>query len=96
MLAALQRLMDVDSVGTFAGSGMWAAVDFTSDRATRARSGPGDAQAVVARTRELGVLVSRNGSCIEVAPPLVIQQDTLEQGIALFESAVREVAALGA
>jgi putrescine---pyruvate transaminase len=96
MLAALRRLVDVDIVGDVRGIGMWAAVDFTSDRATRAAPDPEMLKQVVARTRELGVLVSRNGSCIEVAPPLVIQQDTLEDGIARFESAVREVAALRA
>ncbi len=96
MLAALRRLVDVDIVGDVRGIGMWAAVDFTSDRATRAAPDPEMLKQIVTRTRELGVLVSRNGSCIEVAPPLVIQQDTLEEGIARFESAVREVAALGA
>ena len=93
MLAALRRFEDIEIVGEVRGIGMWAAVDFTSDRATRASPDPEVLKQVVARARELGVLVSRNGTCVEVAPPLVIPQNTLEDGIARFESAVRDVAA---
>jgi adenosylmethionine-8-amino-7-oxononanoate aminotransferase len=93
LLAALRRFEDIEIVGEVRGIGMWAAVDFTSDRATRANPDPEVLKQVVARARELGVLVSRNGTCVEVAPPLVIAQGTLEDGIARFESAVRDVAA---
>ncbi len=92
LLAALERVLDLEIVGEVRGIGMWAAVDFTSDRATRAAPDPEVLKRVVARARELGVLVSRNGSCIEVAPPLVIPQDTMEDGIASFETAIRDVA----
>jgi len=91
LLALLEPLYDCEIVGDIRGLGMWAAVDFTSDRETRAAPDPETLQRIVARARELGVLVSRNGSCIEVAPPLVIPQDTLEDGIAKFATAIRDV-----
>jgi adenosylmethionine-8-amino-7-oxononanoate aminotransferase len=91
LLAMLERFRDIDIVGDVRGIGMWAAVDFTSDRSTRAVPDPKLLRDIVLRARELGVIVSSNGTCIEVAPPLVIADDTLEDGIARFESAVREM-----
>src|SRR4051812_8526713 len=91
-LATLGGLLDdVESVGDVRGLGLWAAVDFTADRATREPL-PGETlDAIVARTRELGVLVSRNGRAIEVAPPLVIAREDLDDGLARFMQAVREL-----
>jgi putrescine aminotransferase len=80
-------------VGEVRGLGLWVAVDFTADRATRAPADGATLKAVVARARELGVLVSRNGSAIEVAPPLVISREELDEGLGAFMRAVREVCA---
>jgi putrescine aminotransferase len=91
ILDALRRLEDVEAVGEIRGLGLWAAVDFTVDRATRAPL-PGETlDAIVARTRKLGVLVSRNGNAIELAPPLVIAREDLDEGLERFAQAVREV-----
>jgi putrescine---pyruvate transaminase len=91
VLEVLRGLEDVEAVGAVRGLGLWAAVDFTADRSTREPL-PGETlDAIVARTRELGVLVSRNGTAIEVAPPLVIAREDLDEGLARFAQAVREV-----
>jgi putrescine---pyruvate transaminase len=91
LLDRLERLRDVEIVGDVRGIGMWAAVDFTADRETRNEPDAEILKRIVLRARELGVLVSRNGSCIELAPPLVIQPDDLEDGIDRLERAVHEV-----
>ncbi len=91
MLARLERFREIELVGDVRGMGMWAAVDFTSDRETRAAPDPAALREIVLRAREGGVMVSSNGTCIEIAPPLVISEETLEEGIALFEAAVRDV-----
>jgi adenosylmethionine-8-amino-7-oxononanoate aminotransferase len=91
LLALLEPLWELETVGDVRGLGMWAAVDFTDDRETRAPPDPAFLKQIVQRARELGVLVGRNGTSIEVAPPLVIPQDTLEDGIARLVTAVREV-----
>ncbi|MBA2644287.1 MAG: aspartate aminotransferase family protein, partial [Solirubrobacterales bacterium] len=93
LLRMLERFRDIEAVGDVRGLGMWACLDFTSDRATKAEPDPAMLRQIVLRARELGVIVSNNGSCIEVAPPLIIDESTLQDGIARFEQAVRDVVA---
>jgi adenosylmethionine-8-amino-7-oxononanoate aminotransferase len=90
-LETLRELEDLDAVGQVRGLGLWAAVDFTSDPETREPLPPEKLKAIVARTRELGVLVSNNGTAIEIAPPLVISREDLDEGLARFSQAIREV-----
>jgi adenosylmethionine-8-amino-7-oxononanoate aminotransferase len=90
-LATLRELEDLDAVGQVRGLGLWVAVDFTSDPETRAPLPPEKLKAIVARARELGVLVSNNGTAIEIAPPLVISREDLDEGLARFSQAIREV-----
>jgi putrescine aminotransferase len=83
MLETLRELADVEAVADVRGLGLWAAVEFTAE--------PETLKAIVRRTRELGVLVSQNGRAIEVAPPLIIDRDDLDEGIGCFARAVREL-----
>jgi adenosylmethionine-8-amino-7-oxononanoate aminotransferase len=92
-LSTLRELQDLDAVGDVRGLGLWLAVDFTADRETRAPLAPERLRAIVERTRERGVLVSNNGTAIEIAPPLVIGRDDLDEGLARFGEAVREILA---
>jgi len=90
-LDTLRGLEDLDAVGEVRGLGLWAAVDFTADPTTREPLPAETLKAIVKRTRELGVLVSNNGTAIEVAPPLIISREDLDEGLARFTQAVREI-----
>jgi adenosylmethionine-8-amino-7-oxononanoate aminotransferase len=90
-LQTLRQLEDLDAVGEVRGLGLWAAVDFTADPATREPLPAETLKAIVSRTRELGVLVSNNGAAIEVAPPLIISREDLDEGLGRFSQAVREI-----
>jgi adenosylmethionine-8-amino-7-oxononanoate aminotransferase len=90
-LETLRGLEDLDAVGEVRGLGLWVAVDFTADPATREPLPAETLKAIVKRTRELGVLVSNNGTAIEVAPPLIIAREDLDEGLGRFMQAVREV-----
>jgi adenosylmethionine-8-amino-7-oxononanoate aminotransferase len=92
-LATLGELKDLDAVGDVRGLGLWLAVDFTADRETRAPLAQEKLKAIVDRTRDRGVLVSNNGTAIEIAPPLVISREDLDDGLARFCDAVREILA---
>jgi adenosylmethionine-8-amino-7-oxononanoate aminotransferase len=82
LLETLRGLEDLEAVAGVRGLGLWAAVELTLPHA--------EMQAIVRRTRELGVLVSQNGRAIEVAPPLVIERDDLDEGVGRLVQAVRE------
>lgn len=91
MLGALSEFKQYAIVGDVRGLGMWAALDFTADRRTRAPLPDGIVHEIMLRARKLGVLVGHNGTAIELAPPLTIAIDDLLHGIAQVERTVKEV-----
>ncbi len=89
-LRLLSGCEELEIVGQIRGRGLWVAVDFTSDPQSRALPEPTMLENIVQRTRDLGALVSQNGTAIEIAPPLVITEADLETGIAMFRQAIEE------
>jgi len=91
LLDPLRELEELEAVREVRGLGLWAAVDFTGTPGTSAALASADLRRIVMRARELGVLVSQNGTAIELAPPFVIPREELAEGLARFGRAVREV-----
>jgi adenosylmethionine-8-amino-7-oxononanoate aminotransferase len=79
-------------VGEVRGLGMWLAVDFTSDKTTRAAFTDDTVPAIVKRMRELGVLVNAIGTAFELAPPLITPRDVLDRTVRIAAQAIDEVA----
>ncbi|MCC6315641.1 MAG: aspartate aminotransferase family protein [Thermomicrobiales bacterium] len=79
-------------VGQVRGIGMWLAVDFTADRATRAPFEDDTVAAVVRRMHELGVLASPIGTAFEMAPPLISEKTDLDFAVEIAARAIDEVA----
>lgn len=90
MLEALRRLERHELVGEVRGLGMWAAVDFTADRATREPLALERVRGILLRARALGLIVTQNGSAIELAPRLDIAREEIDEGIALLDRAIGE------
>jgi len=92
-LAALQRELEpLPIVGQVRGLGMWLAVDFTRDKATRSPFTDDTVPAVVRRMRELGVIASPIGTAFELAPPLITSRAELDRAVAVARQAIVEVA----
>lgn len=79
-------------VGQVRGLGMWLAVDFTADKATRAAFTDDTVIAIVRRMRELGVLVNAIGTALELAPPLIAPRSALDRAVKVTAQAIDEVA----
>ena len=79
-------------VGQVRGLGMWLAVDFTADKATKAAFTDDTVKAIVRRMRELGVLVNPAGTAFEMAPPLITPRDALDRTVKIAAQAIDEVA----
>ena len=92
LLDSLRRLEALPIVGQVRGLGMWVAVDFTADKATKALFTDDTVRAIAIRARELGVIVGPNGSAIEMAPALNISHADLDTAVETLERAIREVA----
>jgi adenosylmethionine-8-amino-7-oxononanoate aminotransferase len=93
LLDTLRRLQDLPAVGEVRGLGLWAAVDFGPGPEIDKQLAPDVLREIVMRARSLGVLVSQNGTAIELAPPMIITSADLREGLSRFERAVREVCA---
>lgn len=88
LLERLREFTKYDIVGDVRGIGMWLAVEFTSDRKSKAPLDRWALSSIVMQARELGILVGRNGNSIEMAPPLTIDEDEVLDGIDRLEQAV--------
>jgi adenosylmethionine-8-amino-7-oxononanoate aminotransferase len=87
-------LHDKPIVGDVRGIGMWHAVDFTSDKATKASFEDDTVKAIVRRMREKGVIVSAIGnSAFEMAPPYICTRADLELTAQVAAEAIDEISA---
>lgn len=91
MLNALAALGSHPIVGDVRGLGMWAAIDFTSEKSSRTSLSREVVRKILLRARELGVIVGMNGSALELAPPLNVSTEDLAEGIGVLDQAIAEV-----
>ncbi len=93
LLDALQEFLDPHPiVGQVRGKGMWLAVDFTKDKATRAPFEDDTVRAVVRRMYEHGVIASPIGTAFELAPPLIATKDDLDEAVRVAALSIDEIA----
>lgn len=87
-----ERLLDKPIVGDVRGIGMWHAVDFTSDKATKASFADDTVPSIVRRIQDKGVLVCAIGpSALEMAPPLIVTREQLEHAADVVAEAIDEI-----
>jgi putrescine---pyruvate transaminase len=79
-------------VGDIRGIGHWHAVEFTSDKHTKAPFTDDTVTSIVKRMRSLGVLASAIGTSIEMAPPLIVSRADLDRAVETCGRAVDEIA----
>jgi len=84
-------LSDKPIVGDVRGIGMWHAVDFTKDRATRKPFEDDTVKTVVRRMRDHGVIVSAIGTSFEIAPPLISTRADLDRTAEVAAIAIDEI-----
>ncbi|MBJ3778476.1 aminotransferase family protein [Acuticoccus mangrovi] len=91
--ALKKTILPLPIVGDVRGLGHWHAVDFTTDKATKAAFADGTVKAVADRMFELGVLVGIAGTAIEIAPPLIATPADIDETVAVMETAINDVVA---
>ena len=91
-LDALKRELEpLPIVGEVRGAGFWVAIDFTSDKRTKAAFTDDTVKAVAARMADEGVLASAIGTAIEMAPPYVATRSDLDHTVEVAAKAIREI-----
>ena len=76
-----------------AALGMWLAVDFTKNKATKEPFTDDTVAAVVRKMYEDGVIASPIGHSFEFAPPYITSRGDLDIAVAAAERAIREIVA---
>jgi adenosylmethionine-8-amino-7-oxononanoate aminotransferase len=79
-------------VGDVRGIGMWLAIEFTANKATKEPFADDTVKAIVRRMKELGVLSSSIGNALEMAPPLISGRDHLDRATEVTARAIADVA----
>ena len=93
LLDALQEYLDPHPiVGQVRGKGMWLAVDFTKDKATREPFADDTVPAVVRRMYQHGVIASPIGTAFEMAPPLIASKSDLDEAVRIAAQSIDEIA----
>lgn len=89
-LDGLRSLGDHPAVGEVRGTGLWTAMDLTTDKAKRAPF-PADRLAkIVARAREQGLIIKSMGMALEFAPPLVITRADIDEAVRILGQCLTE------
>jgi putrescine---pyruvate transaminase len=79
-------------VGDVRGVGMWHAIDFTADRATKAPFEDDTVAAIVRRMYRHGVIASPIGTALEMAPPLIATRAELDVAVEVAARSIDEIA----
>ncbi|MDE1172763.1 MAG: aminotransferase class III-fold pyridoxal phosphate-dependent enzyme [Parvibaculaceae bacterium] len=86
-------LGDNPVVGQIRGLGHWHAIDFTSDRATKALPNPEMVTAIVNGIKQRGILVGAAGTSMEVAPALIATREDFDRTVSATVESINEAAA---
>ncbi|MEE4164722.1 MAG: aspartate aminotransferase family protein [Desulfocapsaceae bacterium] len=87
-LDGLKTLEHHPSVGEVRGTGLWLAIDFTADKKTRALFPLENLLNIIKRSKQNGVLVKTMGMALEIAPPLVISREEIDESVAVLDACI--------
>ncbi len=89
-LEQLKSLEGRPSVGQIRGTGLWLAIDFTTDRRTRAPYPVANLLSMVERAKQKGVITKMMGMALEFAPPLTIQKEEVDFAVKILGECIEE------
>ena len=89
-LAALKPLESQSIVAEIRGTGLWLGLDFTVDKSTRGIFPMHRLENLVERAKNKGLIIKLMGQALELAPPLVITKEEIEEGVAILTECIAE------
>jgi adenosylmethionine-8-amino-7-oxononanoate aminotransferase len=77
-------------VGEARGTGLWTAIDLTSDKKKRLLF-PGDRMnSIISRAKEKGLIIKTMGHALEFAPPLIIKKEEIDWAVKILDECITE------
>ncbi len=89
-LESLKSLEHHPTVGEVRGTGLWTAIDFTTDKKSRAPFPLERLINIVRRAKEKGLIIKLMGQALEFAPPLIIQEQHIDEAIKILDQCITE------
>jgi putrescine---pyruvate transaminase len=89
-LEGLKTLEKHPIVGETRGTGLWTAIDFTSDKSTRAPFPMDRLAAIVARVKARGFIIKLMGMALEFAPPLIVTKEDIDGLVTVLDEVIAE------
>ena len=88
LLEGLKKLKNLSIVGEVRGTGLWAAIDFSSDKKTRALLPNFRMSNIIDRARKMGLIIKTMGHALEFAPPLIIQKNEIDEALMVAQACI--------
>lgn len=89
-LERLRSLAHHPSVGEVRGTGLWTAMDLTTDRASRALFPAKHLNGIVERAKQYGIMIKFMNAALEFAPPLIITRSDIDEAIRILDRCLTE------
>ncbi len=89
----LERLRTLEHhpiVGEIRGTGLWTAIDLTTDKKTRALFPVDRMNQIISRAKAKGLIIKTMGHALEFAPPLIIKKEEIDEAIRILDESIRE------
>jgi putrescine aminotransferase len=89
-LESLRSLETHPNVGEVRGMGLWLAIDFTTDKQTRAPFPVDRLASMVRRAKSKGLIIKIMGQALEFAPPLTIGKEEIDEAVRILNECITE------
>ena len=87
-LDGLKSLEHHAIVGEARGRGLWLAIDFTTDKKTRAPFPLERINNIISRAKQLGLIIKTMGHALEFAPPLIINKAEIDEALKILDQCI--------
>lgn len=89
-LEALRTLESHPTVGEARGTGLWTALDLTTDKKSRALFPQSRILSIINRAKKKGLIIKTMGHALEFAPPLIIQRGEIDEAVKIIDECITE------
>jgi len=89
-LEGLRSLESHPTVGEARGTGLWTALDMTTDKKSRALFPQDRILSIINRAKKKGLIIKTMGHALEFAPPLIIQREEIDEAVKIIDECITE------
>jgi adenosylmethionine-8-amino-7-oxononanoate aminotransferase len=89
-LEGLRSLESHPTVGEARGTGLWTALDMTTDKKKRTPFPQSRIMNIINRAKKKGLIIKTMGHALEFAPPLIIQREEIDEAMKILDECITE------